>query len=260
MNDYILLTILAVLLTLPVESSADEQEREREAFHLGQEESYANITLLVDLIRDPKETLPVKLEAISSLMQMESPTAYSALVTTLKDRTHQPSEVRALAAAALGATGDPSAVHPLLETLEDEQELVVQWKILKALGALGTDRSLEVVDRYTAAYHPVLLKKTSLHVLAEHKTDSAFEKLIASLQETDDIDFKTSIVVSLGELDDPRAEEPLMRLYANTKLPEKKSCCLSKEPPGPELKLKIAILNTLGQFKSEDELHQLIEN
>lgn len=255
MKEYLILATLAILLTHPVGTHADELDRERDAFHLGLEESPANITQLVNLIKDPKETLPVKLEAVSSLMLMESPTAFSALVTTLKDRRHQPSEVRALAAAALGGSGDPNAIYPLLETLEDEKELVVQWKILKALGAIGNDRCLKVVETYCASHYPILLKKTSLHVLAEHKRDGVFEKLIASLYETDDLDFKTSIVISLAELDDPRAEAPLMELYSDTKVPERQSCCLSKEPPSPELKLKIAILDTLGQFKSEEELY-----
>lgn len=252
MRPYLLPFILISSVTFSSSNFADDlndANRERHAFHLGQKETPENISLLVTLIQDPKETLPVKLEAVTSLMQMESNTAFSALATTLKDRNNQYAETRALAAAALCGTGDPRAIHPLLETLEDEQELVVQWKILKALGALGTDRSLKVVETYTEPYHPTLLKKTALQVMAEHKKEGAFEKLSASLQETDDPDFQTAIVMAFGELGDPRAEVPLRELYSKINIPEDQPCCISKEPAGPELKLKIAILETLGQLR-----------
>ena len=149
-------------------SSKNSLTRERAVFHFGKKASPNAIFHLAKLLNNPEETLSVKLEVISSLMQIGGEQALEVLSITLKDRANQQTETRALAAAAIGGGDGSRAIYPLLETLEDENALIVQWKILKALGAIGSDRSLDIIDEYTNSYHPPLLRNTASQILAEH--------------------------------------------------------------------------------------------
>jgi HEAT repeat protein len=99
-------------------------------------------------------------------------TAVEQLVRTLEDRDAG-LEARAAAARALGASGDRSAVEPLLATLPDESIMAtdVQTEIVMALGSLGDAAAVDAL-RATLydpeeRYSEFTTQQEAIHALAD---------------------------------------------------------------------------------------------
>lgn len=132
---------------------------------MGKEDSPATVNALATRLKDPEESLAVKLEIVTSLALIGSQSSFSILVNILKETEMQQPVTRALAAAALGAWREQKGLDPLLETLEDEKEPIVQWKILNALRKIGTDRGTILIEQFTQPFHPTYIREEAEGIL-----------------------------------------------------------------------------------------------
>ncbi len=114
---------------------------------------------------------------------------------------------RVSAAEALGKTGDPRAVEPLISVLEDEN-FYVRRATVKALGKIGDPRAVESLiaalkdeDSY--------VRELAADALGTITDARAVEPLIGALKD-ENLYIRRSAVKALGEIGDPRATEPLI--------------------------------------------------
>lgn len=128
-------------------------------------------------------------------------------LSKLKDKTNQ--EERLKAVMALARIGDPTAVEPLIEVLDDDN-VNVCWNAPYALGKIGDHRAVEPL--ITA------LKRNDEHVrwsaayaLGDIGDDRAIEPLIYALNDNDP-NVRWNVAHALGNIGDDRAIEPLEKV------------------------------------------------
>ena len=129
-----------------------------------------------------------------------------ALINTLRYKKDPPAQ--GAAARALGQIGDPRAVDPLIEALENEY-IAVRLGAAQALGEIGDARAvdpliqaLEVEDEYCGVQYE------AAQALGKIGDARAIKPLIRALKDDDEI-FRSWAAEALGEIGDARAVEPL---------------------------------------------------
>ena len=135
----------------------------------------------------------------TSPAQMGDEQDLASLVEALADPDP---EVRAGAAAALGALGDSAAVVPLAGALEDGDPTVVETAAA-ALGTLADPAAVEPLVRYSTQNAEGA--KAALVAIGE----PAVEPLVEALQLKSDVRRRVA-AEALGEIGDARAVEPLL--------------------------------------------------
>jgi HEAT repeat protein len=114
--------------------------------------------------------------AVDALNGVDDPDVVASLIKALKDPSKN---VRAVAAAGLGKTGDATAVEPLLAVLSDED-----WAVRKASGdALGRLRDKRAVEPMIALINDLDqdVRETAVHALGEIRDRAAVESLVRAL-------------------------------------------------------------------------------
>ena len=89
-----------------------------------------------------KKNFQVRFDAARLLGEIGDPRAVQPLIDALEDEEVM---VRNEAARVLGEIGDPRAVDPLINALDREEDysIGVRWDVIEALGKLGDTRALE---------------------------------------------------------------------------------------------------------------------
>lgn len=121
--------------------------------------------------------------------------------------------IRAAAAQELGAIGDKRAIEPLIEALQ-----AGWYPAIEPLGDIGDPRAIEpLIDvirssdllYYRYNQQPNYFPNDAMDALKKIG-DPVMEKLISSLEATQDDYEKANIIVVMGAMEDARAVEPLM--------------------------------------------------
>jgi hypothetical protein len=170
----------------------------------------------VKVLKEKHSDASMRLIAVEALGKIGDPRAVEALILALRDENNR---VRRATAEALGELGDSRAVAPLITALQD-RDANVRYIATSALGELGDDRAVASlvqmlseaeIDRSLVSYNLINAVAVSLGQLG----DAGFEALIAALQD-EDVWVCQSAVMALGELENPRAVEPLEQLLSHT--------------------------------------------
>src|SRR5216110_1387737 len=101
------------------------------------------VTLLISLLRHPSEF--VREAALLGLAEAGGREIARPAMPALKDESVA---VRAAAARAVAAGGDPTSSTVLIRRVEQEPDEGVQAELLRAIGRLGANEALEVLARY----------------------------------------------------------------------------------------------------------------
>ena len=101
------------------------------------------VTLLISLLRHPSEF--VREAALLGLAEAGGREIARPAMPALKDESVA---VRAAAARAVAAGGDPTSSTVLIRRVEQEPDEGVQAELLRAIGRLGAREALEVLARY----------------------------------------------------------------------------------------------------------------
>lgn len=140
--------------------------------------------------------------------------ALAPLLILLND---QIPSVRAAAAQALAAIGDPQAAEPLLAALNDENESV-RLRVRHALGELREARAVEpLIASLGDGHEPVTVR-----ALGRIGDPRAVEPLLALLKgrqvEISNWELLKAVAHALERINDPRAIDPLMQLLTGPDL------------------------------------------
>jgi HEAT repeat protein len=135
------------------------------------------------------------------------------LIAALRDP-----EFRKMAARYLGDVGDERAAKPLLQLL-DAADDGLRATALRSLGRL---RVAEALPRATelASKGPSLVRSWAVSAIGEIGSTASVDLLIAYLED-DDFIVRRAAAVTLGELGDPRAVQPLRQAKARERWPDR---------------------------------------
>lgn len=128
------------------------------------------------------------------------------LVEKLRDSSKE--VVKASVVEAIGQLGDPRAVKPLIEALNDE-EMLVRWNAIKGLARFGEDavapllRALDTADRFK--------RRNVVQALGELGGDESVDRLIRMLMfdESDQM-VLVEVIRALDRIRDSRSLDPLI--------------------------------------------------
>jgi HEAT repeat protein len=144
--------------------------------------------------------------ALGDAADDERPAALTALTKALRDDIAQ---VRAEAAASLGALGDPAATEGLVARLGDGDAAVRQAAAI-ALGAIGNAEAFAPLAE-ALRDGPADLRFQAATSLVEVDAARAYDPLVAALDDRDP-QVLAAIALSLGAIGDGRAAGHLVRL------------------------------------------------
>lgn len=125
------------------------------------------------------------------------------------------------AAEELGKTGDPEAINPLIETLEEVlrnrnayPNLELGIKIAKSLTLLGVDHT-NTLKEFLNSHNPIDVVRAAI-ALGELRRKDAIECLLAKLNNRDPL-VRSHVILALGEIGeaDKKVVETLRSLAAN---------------------------------------------
>ena len=140
----------------------------------------------------------------------------NALIAQLEDTN---ANVRCEAAMALGTLKSDRAVEPLIAQLKDKDKWV-RGAVARALGEIGDNQvegpliaQLEDPDDWS--------RWMAAEALVKMGSVCAVNAVVSCLESTTNAHIRQAAAVSLGELRDARAVEPLMVLLVNTCRPSK---------------------------------------
>jgi HEAT repeat protein len=219
-----------------VEALENEEERMRwkAAKTLGEIGNPRATRPLIHTLDD--EVWRVRQGAAEALGEIGSPQAVEPLVRALKNWP-----LRGKAAEALGAVGDPQAVEPLIKVLEDggrsirdamedsletDNQLITQVLVpvvqvledgnmwgqvaaAKALGAIGDAKAVEpLIQNLEDGRAAARRARKALAAIGEPAGESALQALGSMWG-------REAVAEALGQIGDPRAVEPLIRMLDN---------------------------------------------
>ena len=122
--------------------------------------------------------------------------------------------VRAAALSALGDTKAPGARDTLESAAKtDSPDDVIRRAALRAMGALGDDRSATTLLDWSSVGKPVRLRATAIGSLARlDKNNEDIESQLIAYLKDEDFDIRFAALAALGERGDPAAIAPLTAL------------------------------------------------
>lgn len=154
-------------------------------------------------------TLPLRAQTTDSdkLWQRQQSLSVEELIKDL----HNPNwTVRSQAAYVLGLNGDPRALKPLLEALDDDN-WAVQYTAIGALRSIPDPQHLVVEPLINALSHTdSKIRYQAARALGDRGDSRAVKPLIRSLEDKDSA-VRSFSATSLGQLRDVRAVEPLAK-------------------------------------------------
>lgn len=153
----------------------------------------------------------VRASAAVSLGRIGDPRAVDPLIEALQD---EDPEVRKNAAVALGEISDPRAVNPLIEVLDDENPEV--WRnVTEALGKLG-EQAVDplIMILIDEGQQSSDARSGAARALGKIGDPRAVEPLIVALKDEAYM-VRSGAASALGEISDPRAVDPLIEALSD---------------------------------------------
>lgn len=147
-------------------------------------------------------------QVIEALAQIGSAEAVETLIAHLmREDAPQRREI----VSALGHLGNPCAVDPLLSCLTDKDEDLRKQAVI-ALGQLGDQRSLEALNAMLDRDEHQTIQPAIFHALCQLHDPNVYTRLSPLLKTAKNAEKVGWIARALGELGDPQAIKPLVRL------------------------------------------------
>jgi len=148
----------------------------------------------------------VQKEAIRCLAKPDKK-ALKPLIMALR---HAKTEIRRIAAAALGAIGDSSAVKPLIRTLQDKDR-VVRICAAYSLGKIGGE---DLFDELSGEFEKRAwyVKEAGLRVFFRMKEDRVIDYLVEAALSDKEKDVRKTAIFLLGKLQQERIKEVLVKI------------------------------------------------
>lgn len=168
--------------------------------------------LLSDVARDKSRDPEVRSHAIIGLMQAEIPGTSDLLLDLIRDRSEN-EEILEAALMALAQIDDQAAGDALLEMARDQDlDDDMRAQALFMAGVHDRIRPQELKEIYDTADSRDL-KVQICHVLAQlDDEDEAFDVMMEILENEEDPSVRGEAVFWIGQFDDPRAAEYLMKI------------------------------------------------
>jgi HEAT repeat protein len=120
-------------------------------------------------------------------------------------------QIRQFIAYLLGQAGDPRAVEPLIDALQDEHA-GVRGAAANALGTLGDKGAIPYLRPLLTHTHRQLVIWAAFALT--RLGDDHFDTLVEAL-ESDNVDVRRSAILALRQLGDQRAISPLLTLLGD---------------------------------------------
>jgi len=140
----------------------------------------------------------------SSSTQQESPT--KSLIKDLKNST---AKVRMQAAAELGDTGDKSAVIPLIEVMNSDNESRIRAYAAESLGKIKDERAVEPLIAALKNDKYFMVRGFAAASLGEIKDERTVDPLIVALKDVH-MFCRQYAATALGKIGDKKAISPLV--------------------------------------------------
>lgn len=208
----------------------------------------------------------VRLDAALALEKLADKRSVPALIDTLRYEEWQRDYpilggVRAAAARALGNIGDPSAIEPLISSLEDP-DIDVRISALKSLSRFRDKRAVDAVERYLN--DPIEdIRKNALITLAELDPEKGLRQALAALNDRSWVVRKAAarVIRNLGDerclevlidkLNDPDMEVRRQIVLAVVNLGETAVEPLLEKLSDPSWQTRAVIVEALGEIGSK---------
>jgi HEAT repeat protein len=169
------------------------------------------IQFLADLVRNERESLPVRREAAESLGDSPDAAAVPAIQNLYRNVTNR--EVKAELIEALGDSNFEAAALPILiEIAERETVPSLRHEAIESLGEIAPERSVPVLVRLYDSSSSEETKKEILEALGDSEVEAAWQKLVAVARQDPSVRLRKEAIEILGDSDDPRAGEFLEQL------------------------------------------------
>ncbi len=163
---------------------------------------------LADLVRDERESAPVRREAAEALG--EGAASSSLLQNLYRSVTHR--EVKAELLEAMGDRFDNAAVSFLIETFHREPDRHLREEAIEALAEINDDRAVDAMAKAYDSARDEQMKNEIIEALGDAESPRALEKLIAVAKTDPSVKLRRRAIAMLGESHDPAALEFLERL------------------------------------------------
>jgi len=150
---------------------------------------------------------PTRLRTAFALAHARTSQATDVLLEALH---HDEACVRETAAEALGETGDPRAVEPLIRAVRSDPSSDVRTQAVWALGDLRDSRAFEPLLQTLLTDEHGFPGMAAATVLPTFGRPELCDRLVAVLRDGNEV-ARSGAAVGLGALRDPRAVQPLIR-------------------------------------------------
>ncbi|MGB9837879.1 HEAT repeat domain-containing protein [Methanothermobacter sp.] len=214
----------------------------------------------------------VRREAAIALERIADKRSFDALIEALRYEEWQKDYpilggVRAAAARALGSIGDPGAVEPLMNALEDP-DIEVRISALRALGSFRDERSVDAVEGYLNDPHEDI-RKNALITLAELDPGRGLRHAAAALNDRSWVVRKAAarVIRNLGDercleviidkLNDPDLEVRRQIVLAVVNLGEAAVNPLLEKLSDPSWQTRAVLVEALGEIGSKRAVPRL---
>jgi HEAT repeat protein len=192
-------------------------QRQAAATALGQLTAFDFVGELINALHD--ENPHVRAAIIDSLGRKRSARALEPLSAVLQDEEERGS-LRARAARALGAIGDPAAIATLLYALGDDME-AVRLRSAEALGRIGDERTISALSEVARRDGSREVRSASVEALGKIGRPAA--AALVSLLDDATGNYTIEVIHSLGRCGDSAAANALARFISE----ENRSECLA---------------------------------
>lgn len=179
----------------------------------------------------------VRRQAILCIGQFKNADDGELVLPHLKDEFWP---ARIASAETLGILGDPAAINPLLESLEDDDEDLAMASIV-ALGRIGDEKAIPGLIS-TLQRESWTLKFQAIKILGEMRASRAFVDLLKLLDE-DTLDLKIHIIKAIARTSHLRCYDELKRRFDKEK----------------ELEPRLAYIEALAELGNPEIINELIK-
>jgi hypothetical protein len=181
----------------------------------------------------------VRIEAVRALGSSGDPAVLEPLVGMLQDESRA---VREEVARSLGKIPIPGAVPPLIQLLKDDHR-VIRETAVQALGTKGPDVVPELLERLNDPdWHVRMGVAIALRIIGDPR---AIDPLILRFQDENRF-VRREAVKSVGRLGDTRAQEALMYL-------------LQDEDQTVRLRAEVALMKIHGRQFQDEDIDKLVD-
>ncbi len=146
-------------------------------------------------------------EAARALGHTGDPKAVEPLVRSLKSGNNRLAET---ALMALGKLGRKEAVDAILPFLKDEY-WVLRWRALDALGAIGDPKAVPEIVKVLDGDASARVRYRAALALGRIKHASAVDGLVKALAEDEEVTVRETAAEALGLVGDPKGVLPLIK-------------------------------------------------